>query len=436
VGVTTQSDRLVGLASDIQTTTSTWQRKHVTLLFASLAAIYILCAWIHYSVLGVGGSQHFIYLADGWLHGQLYLHDTPPNPSDYTFYHGHWYVAFPPLPAVLLLPLVAIFLLSYQGIISLLFSLGMGILNIWLMLNVLKRFSQRQTEELSFASVAWLMVLFALGTEHLYATLQGNVWYIAHIVATTFLLLYTGETLGKQRPIVAGIYLGLAALSRGITLLAFPFFVVLTLSAFLARRRKGERYLTPARSVFRGSFFGVLGVFLVGMLIYNQARFSSLLDFGYTTMNVNHFVSGNLHAYGQFSPHFIRTNLHYMLINPPFTLSHGPYLSFSPMGTGIFWTTPALLFVFLAFWRKNKEQRWLPAALLLACLLPMSLLLMYFNTGWYQFGYRFVLDFLPFALLLAASGMQGTPTWCMKLLIVLSVAINFWGLWAFTFFRP
>ncbi len=251
-------------------------------------------------------------------------------------------MAFPPLPAVLLLPLVAIFHLSYSAIISLVFSVGMGILNIWLMLEVLKRFSQWQSAKLRFEAIAWFVALFALGTEHLYATMQGDVWFTAHIVATTFLLLYIGETLHKRRPFVAGLYLGLAALSRSTTLFTFPFFVLLTISAFLASRKEGMRrtQCLPWKELF--SFFAVLGVFIAGMLIYNLARFGSLFDFGYSTMKVNIFISGNLHTYGQFNPHFILTNLRYMLLEPPNLVPHLPYLSFSPLGTGIFWTTPAL----------------------------------------------------------------------------------------------
>jgi uncharacterized membrane protein len=58
------------------------------------------------------------------------------------------------------------------------------------------------------------------------------------------------------------------------------------------------------------------------------------------------------------------------------------------------------------------------------------------SVSWYQFGYRFILDFLPFVLLLAVLGMRAIPGWREKLLIVLSVAMNIWGLVAFTFFHP
>ena len=61
---------------------------------------------------------------------------------------------------------------------------------------------------------------------------------------------------------------------------------------------------------------------------------------------------------------------------------------------------------------------------------------MHFSQGWVQFGYRFSNDFAPFALLLVALGFERLAVrrrWGMPLgmaLVVLSVAINAWGvLW-------
>jgi hypothetical protein len=67
--------------------------------------------------------------------------------------------------------------------------------------------------------------------------------------------------------------------------------------------------------------------------------------------------------------------------------------------------------------------------------------LMHFSQGWVQFGYRFSNDFVPWALLLVALGLEriarpGTrtrPLWTIGALglIGLSVAINLWGVvWA------
>ena len=398
------------------------------LLFSALSIVYLLVfiSQITIHPPGVGGGSHFIVLADGWLHGHLYVVDPLPQLSDFTFYKGHWYVAFPPLPAILMLPLVAIFHLSYQTIITLAFSVGMGILNIGLMQQVLLRLVRRGALSNHFATTAWLLVFFALGTELLYTTMKGSVWFVAHVVATTFVLLYIHEMLGKQRAWLAALFLGLASLSRSTTLFAFPFFLLWT----FAQERK--RPLLLLRQWV--SFGSVLAVVLVAMLWYNYARFGSLLDFGYSGMNVNPLVGDSLHGYGQFSVHFLKVNARFMLLEPPKFIKVFPYVTFNPYGTSIFLTMPALFFAFLGF--RRREQRWLAASLLAGCVLPVAAVLLYFNTGWYQFGYRFALDFLPFLFLLAALGIAERPRWSEKTLIVLSVLVNVWGYIVFTYFRP
>jgi hypothetical protein len=61
---------------------------------------------------------------------------------------------------------------------------------------------------------------------------------------------------------------------------------------------------------------------------------------------------------------------------------------------------------------------------------------MHFSQGWVQFGYRFSNDTVPFALVLVAIGFaqlldgSARSRWAMPVavgLIVLSLAINWWG---------
>ncbi len=395
-------------------------------IFLSIIYLLVVISQVTIHPPGVGGGSHFMLLADGWLHGHLYVEGTPPGLSDFTYYKGHWYVAFPPLPAVLMLPLVAIFHLSYQSLITLFFSVGMGILNIWLMQLVLQRLVCKGLLSAHFSTMAWLLVFFAIGTELLYTTMKGSVWFVAHVVATTFLLLYIYEMLGKQRAWLAALLLGLASLSRSTTLFAFPFFLLWTFA-----QERNRPFILLRQWVIFGS---VLCVVLAAMLLYNYARFGSLLNFGYSGMNVNPLVGDSLHGYGQFSIHFLAINTRFMLFEPPKFIRVFPYVTFNPFGTSIFLTMPALLFAFLGF--RRHKQRWFAASLLAGCVLPVAAVLLYFNTGWYQFGYRFALDFLPFLFLLAALGMAERPRWPEKTLIVLSVLVNVWGYIVFTYFRP
>ncbi|GHO85352.1 hypothetical protein [Dictyobacter formicarum] len=372
----------------------------------------------------VYSGEHFIYLANGWLQGHLYVDaPSPADASDYTFWHGHWYVAFPPLPAVFFLPLVAIFHYSNQFAMSVGVELAFGIVNCMLVFLVLRRLVEKRLVELSFSSVAWLLVFFVFGTELLYVSMQASVWFLAHVIATTFLLLHVLELLGKRRGWLAAFWLGLAALSRSTALLAFPCYLLLV---YLEERRHTWLLLRKC-----SAFCAVLALFVGGMLLYNLARFGSWLDFGYMSMNVSPRVADGLHQYGQFNLHFLATNFYYMLIQPPQLLPGWPFVLFDPMGTGIFWTMPALYSMVRTF--LVRPRNYLAWSLLAGCILPLIALFLYYNTGWFQFGYRFFVDILPLAFILAVMGFHARLRWYEQCFILLSIGINVWGLFEYTY---
>ena len=58
--------------------------------------------------------------------------------------------------------------------------------------------------------------------------------------------------------------------------------------------------------------------------------------------------------------------------------------------------------------------------------------LLYQNTGWAQFGYRFVLDYLPYLVALLAVGGRNLGPW-FKAAVLWGVLINLFG--AITFGR-
>ena len=97
-------------------------------------------------------------------------------------------------------------------------------------------------------------------------------------------------------------------------------------------------------------------------------------------------------------------------------------------------TSPAYLFAIppvLRGWGRNR----LVTGSVLAILVITFVNLMHFSQGWVQVGYRFSLDFVPWALVLVALGMERVrvrfgPVIAGVLIgvgLVLSVAINLWG---------
>jgi hypothetical protein len=57
--------------------------------------------------------------------------------------------------------------------------------------------------------------------------------------------------------------------------------------------------------------------------------------------------------------------------------------------------------------------------------------MVFHGTGWYQFGQRYLLDIMPFLLLLVAFGMRGRLSRVSIALVLLSLATNAWGTYRF-----
>ena len=81
-------------------------------------------------------APHFVYQADAFLRGQLSLALPPPNLNDWVLSNGRWYVSFPPFPAVLMAPFVAVCGFTFNEV---LFTLVFGALNVPLLYALLRR---------------------------------------------------------------------------------------------------------------------------------------------------------------------------------------------------------------------------------------------------------------------------------------------------------
>jgi len=380
-------------------------------LFVAFLIIYGLTAGVSLSRHSL--APHFIYLADSFLHGRLDLIHVPAPPYDLTPFDGRWYVSFPPLPALLALPLVALRGLAVSDIA---FSVVLGALNLSLFYAVLMRL------EKDWRVGIWLCVLLGLGTPLWYCAALGSVWYTAHVVAVTCLGLYTLEALGQNRPFLAGLWLGLGFLARPPVLLAFPLTLALGLHRARSLRENGRFLLLL-----------ILGAApaLLGQAAYNWARFGDPLELGYHWMNSPDSLLARQATWGQFSLHFVPENAYTLLIRPPLVSLSPLHIEPDPWGMGLLLTCPALL---LALAKVGTSK--LHLGLYLSILLVQLPSLLYFNTGSYQFGYRFALDWLPLGVLLVALGTGGKLGRWGKMLIVASLLMHLWGvLWMYPNFN-
>jgi hypothetical protein len=358
---------------------------------------------------------YFNLLAKSFLNGRLDLPNPPYPPTDLTPYNGKWYVPFPPLAALLMTPWVAIF----GGIDTVLFVGILGALNLALVFLMLQGFTAQGWTPLSLKDALWLTALFAFGTVHWYMSTQGSVWFVAQICTVTFIALAVFLAVYHDSPVWAGVALGLAMLGRPNLILTYPLLLGIAFQ-HAGEKNPAEKRGYVVRWIVSSGVPIACAVFL--LLGYNHLRFDNPFDFGYLTAQVDPKVALDLQKYGQFNLAFVWRNIKVMLFSLPIWDSTRNRIAPGGEGLSIWLTTPAFLCIFKAV-RKSPVLigAWVSFGLLLIPLVT------YFNTGWYQFGYRFSLDFIiPLFVLLAYAADEGMPK-LMKWLILGSILVNAWG---------
>jgi len=393
------------------------------------AVIWALAATVYVVTLGTRVSapspdNHYVHLANSFLQGQLsVVGDRAPGNNDWALYQGRWYVAFPPLPAVVIAPAVALWGLdTWDRLFWALFA-GLGPACVYWMLRRLRETGDSErTEHEDLA----LTALFAFGTAFYFTAVQGTVWFAAHVVATPLTALYVGLSLGARQPALAGLALGLSCLCRPTTLLLAPVFL------WTAWRSGQSEDATPlsmpdVRKLLRAVLpFGlVIATLLALNLALNYARFDDPFEVGYRYLQIR--WHGRIEKWGLFNYHYLGRNLAVMLTALPWLTTAEPYVKISRHGLALWVTTPQLLKVV----SPHRTSR-LSIALSVSVAAVAAMNLCYQNSGWIQFAYRFSLDYAAplFALLAITSGRFGKAFYA---LMVWAVLVNGFG--AITFDR-
>ena len=165
---------------------------------------------------------------------------------------------------------------------------------------------------------------------------------------------------------------------------------------------------------------------LIG-LWYNWARFGSPLESGYYLATLPAFLEAQ-RAKGLFSLVHLPANMNLFLLRLPSARSVFPFFEPDGFGTSVLFTSPGLFYALRAPFRDPRA-----VALGVTFLLVMLPNLLYYGGGWLQFGFRYALDAIPFAIALAgmAAARNPLPPWA-KALITFGVAVGIGGLyWAY-----
>jgi hypothetical protein len=382
--------------------------------------------------------QHHVYLANAMLHGSFDVKAAgiPDYYQDVVTVGKAKYLPYGPAPAILLMPGVAVQGTDFSQIKFTLFLGAANAVLFWYLLGLVRvgTFSR------------WLgVIFFTFGTVHFYAATEGTLWFYNHVAAVFFLQIAIILFLKRVPLFLPAFALGLAWLSEGPILVATPFF----LYGILARQDGNfslksliqldfYKSLIRSKALRDGIVFG-LGLLPFGLfyLWYNQVRFGSPLDTGFQTVYKSYTNGGLAYSFYRAdfpnAPHFalfdirnIPLHIYTLFMMPP---KYYPDLSIvrpSPYGLSIFLTSPAFIYGFFV-----KRKAWLTPACWLAIGLVTIPLFVHYSQGWVQYGYRFMLDYMPFLAILTVMGFDDHQSQKARavqiLLIAVSVASGSWG---------
>jgi hypothetical protein len=414
--------------------------------------------------------------------GNAFFQDVLPVPSSDGVPRA--LIPFPPLPAVALMPFVALWGLATDGqqVFAILAAIDVG-LAWW----VLGRLPVRRWVRLTTT------IFLGFGTVLWYAAHIGTTWFQAHVLAVGLTLVAIGIAIGADRDsafdedhlpfepdvapaseptgradrfvaaarrgvdprqFLAGLLFGLACTSRLTIAFGAPFFLL----------------VGPGGSWRRRGVSAGLGaaIPLVGLLAFNLWASGSLFHPAYDhlyRLEAAFYEPLNYHAAWSIEdPRYIPQNLAIMFLSlpvfspdvVPMALGNGARLCTEPgavrslldpgcpivlprdIGMSVLLTSPAYLLA-LPSLRLYGRSRLVTGAVL-ASLAIVVVNLMHFSQGWVQFGYRFSNDVAPFAIILVALGLERLAARApgarrtlvlggALALVLASVAVNAWGVY-------
>lgn len=366
--------------------------------------------------------------ATALLQGRLDIPD-PAMTYDLALHNGRWYMTWGALPAVTHIPLQL--LVGGRYVPALYTSLLFGSFTVGLVWWMLERIQKDWFPKVPAWQTITFTFLYAFGTMQYYLSTVGSIWQVNQVVSAFFGVLGTAVILKKNRSIrdymVSSAFYGIALLGRP----TVGLLIVIPLSLFLneIKRRKQSAAFLWKRGVAI-----LLPVLLAGtlVLVYNAARFGHPLETGHRFLMEAPELAAKRERYGMLSFTYLPTNVWYMIVAPPrFGWVNGPTMSVDLMGNSIFFLSPMLLFALCTFpLIRSKKRVYVPfiVAMWWGIVLTAAGSLLYYNTGWMQFGYRYALDFSFLFVLLTYVWFQGRlQLWTMPLLLY-TLWVNYTGI--------
>ncbi len=380
-------------------------------------------------------------LADSFLQGRLDI-DCPEQSGCYDLlkYKEKVYLYWPPAPALLYVPIVAV--LGVETPDQLITGL-IGAFNVFLFSWFLWLFVRRFDLPLGFGSIAVLTLFWGMGTVHFYMSMLGSIWCMAQVCAQTYLLL--ALIFALRPPSIANIiwtsvFFALACYSRNHLLFGYGL-----IGAIQWYQWAGDSWRQKFGKL---AWFALpFGLFSLLNLWYNYARFDDAFNNGMEYQMMSEYLIDDFRKYGFFNLHYLSTNVWVQLLSPPIYKASFPFfkLGWDKIGFSFFWASPLFLLMLPAWFFAIRESlrktgtsllslrdRHLMLGATLSLLAIATPIMLNIAPGWRQFASRYSLDYQVFmvVLILFLFKLWGDRRWWWPLvgiLVFLSLYVNYFG---------
>ncbi len=365
-------------------------------------------------------------MANALLRGRLDIPD-PAMTYDLARYNGRWYMTWGVLAAFVHIPLQMFVGGRYVPALytSLLFG-SFSVVALWWTLERVRKDWFPGTQVWQPVAYAFL---YAFGSMQYYLSTVGSIWQVNQVVSTFFGVLGTAMILKKKRSIgdywISSVWYGVASLGRP----TVGLLIIIPLCLFiheLWEKKSGIIVWKKGLAIFVPILASVLIVFG-----YNAIRFGNPLETGHRYLAEAPDLAAKRERFGMLSFSYFPANAWHMIIAPPkFSWDGRVKMDIDLMGNSIFFLSPILLFALgTLFWiRSGCSYLPIVVALWTGIVVTAALSLLYYNTGWVQFGYRYALDFSFLLVILVYFWLGGRIRWWMVPLSAYTLWVNYTGI--------
>ena len=393
--------------------TVTGRRDRVLAVLTALSGALLLALLLGRGALRDAGFNSHGALADAFLHGRLWVERCPE--IDCAVFEGRTYIIFPPLPALLLMPFVALFgFPGFKGFVLL--GLGLSALSLLAWSRIFRALEVERGQAL------WLLAALAFASPLYQVTLRSDgVWFFSQTVGFLMMTLSLWAVICRGSLPLAGLFVGLAFLCRQMAIFYPLFLLVLALP-------RGRPLLANPASVAKSAMLAGLSVAaaLAVYCAYNAARFGSPFETGYAFIHnpgQESFIWRRITEGGLFSRDYLLFNTLYLFLQGIHFEFGGPRLTelvgFNKAGTALLVASPWLLLVFYA----RLDRVFAAGAATIAVIAGITLF--YHSNGAEQIAtQRYALDWLPILIVLMVRGERPAAFAALPILVTWGVVAN------------